>query len=160
MNRVSRLGGGLPSAIKHLLLINGVCYVATLVAIHWIAPRDAIYVIGGELVRLPRGAGFVLAHLALSTDGILDGQIWQLVTYMFLHDFQNPWHILFNLLVHGLNLLVLRVMFVPIEVWGAAKRIAAVTMYSAVVAPIFFAVFRGIPRVLSFPRESRTTVRD
>ncbi|MBI1842329.1 MAG: rhomboid family intramembrane serine protease, partial [Verrucomicrobia bacterium] len=39
---------------------------------------------------------FIDNHLALSTDGIRHFEVWQLVTYQFLHG--GPGHILFNLL--------------------------------------------------------------
>ncbi|MCK6543619.1 rhomboid family intramembrane serine protease [bacterium] len=40
---------------------------------------------------------WVSMHLALSPY-IWDGEIWQLVTYMFLHSANDPFHILFNML--------------------------------------------------------------
>ncbi len=50
-----------------------------------------------SLAAFTVGDGFVLEHLALSPR-IWSGEIWQLVTYMFLHSTQGPWHILFNML--------------------------------------------------------------
>jgi len=35
-------------------------------------------------------------HLALSVRGVRHGEIWQLLTFQFLHAFPWPWHVLFN----------------------------------------------------------------
>lgn len=43
-----------------------------------------------------RGAE-IWSHLALSTDGVLAGKIWQFITYQALHDFGLT-HVLFNML--------------------------------------------------------------
>jgi membrane associated rhomboid family serine protease len=40
---------------------------------------------------------FTLAFL-LTTDGVMHGQIWRLLTYAFLHDPGSPWPILWNML--------------------------------------------------------------
>lgn len=49
------------------------------------------------------GAGIMAAlynnHLALSPRALLTGQLWTLVTYGFLHDLSDPFHLLFNMLV-------------------------------------------------------------
>jgi membrane associated rhomboid family serine protease len=37
--------------------------------------------------------------LILDSDAVWHGQIWRLLTYAFLHDVGNPWHILINMLV-------------------------------------------------------------
>ena len=37
--------------------------------------------------------------LILNVPRVLDGQVWRLLTYAFLHDPGSPWHILFNMLV-------------------------------------------------------------
>jgi membrane associated rhomboid family serine protease len=36
--------------------------------------------------------------LVLDVDGVLGGEVWRLLTYAFLHDTSNVWHILFNML--------------------------------------------------------------
>lgn len=43
------------------------------------------------------GDQWIFDHLALSSR-IWDGEVWQVVTYMFLHSTDGPWHILFNML--------------------------------------------------------------
>jgi membrane associated rhomboid family serine protease len=37
--------------------------------------------------------------LILDVHKVLEGQVWRLLTYAFLHDVTNPWHILVNMLV-------------------------------------------------------------
>src|SRR5262245_18178306 len=47
-----------------------------------------------------RSGGVISEWLALSWTGVLaQGRVWQLVTYMFLHDKHNFLHILFNMVV-------------------------------------------------------------
>ncbi len=72
-----RFAGGDYPAVKMLLILNFTIYL-----LQW-------------LLSLTGGEGFVFSYVALSPR-IWDGQIWQLVTYMFLHG--DPWHILFNML--------------------------------------------------------------
>jgi rhomboid family protein len=42
--------------------------------------------------------GSVRSVLALSTEGIQHGYVWQLLTFQFLHQLPWPWHLLFNCL--------------------------------------------------------------
>jgi membrane associated rhomboid family serine protease len=37
--------------------------------------------------------------LTLNVGDILDGKVWQLLTYQFLHDPRSPWHLVFNMLM-------------------------------------------------------------
>lgn len=73
-------GGGFsmfPPAVKHLLIINGLVYVAL------ITPsviRDFLFYFGA---LWPIGSGYFYP--------------WQLVTYMFLHSTNSLWHIIFNM---------------------------------------------------------------
>ncbi len=92
----------MPRAVKTLLAANAVCYVLSLVVIHWISDgRDT--------------AASILEHLILQVDGVLSGQLWQLGSYMFLHDFGSPMHLLFNMLV-------LWMFGTPLEAhWGARR---------------------------------------
>lgn len=72
----SFIGGDYP-AVKMLLLINFAVYL-----LQW-------------LFSMTSADNLILDYFALSS-GIWHGQIWQLVTYMFLH--ADLWHILFNML--------------------------------------------------------------
>src|SRR4051794_10108995 len=42
--------------------------------------------------------GFFTALFALDRSLVMEGQVWRLLTYAFLHDPGNLWHILFNML--------------------------------------------------------------
>ena len=74
----SFIGSDYP-AVKMLLILNFTIYL-----LQW-------------LLSLTGGEEFVYNYLALSRR-IWDGQIWQIVSYMFLHDTASIWHILFNML--------------------------------------------------------------
>jgi membrane associated rhomboid family serine protease len=77
-----RLGqsGSIPPAIKNLLLANGVIFILTF---------------------LNTGlANIIYYQFALSAEGVFgEFKIWQLVTYMFLHDNSSIWHIFFNMFI-------------------------------------------------------------
>jgi membrane associated rhomboid family serine protease len=40
----------------------------------------------------------ITEHFSLNAESVLHGQVWQLLTYAFLHTTSSPWHILFNML--------------------------------------------------------------
>ncbi|RME27332.1 MAG: rhomboid family intramembrane serine protease, partial [Deltaproteobacteria bacterium] len=69
-------------AVKWLLVANGVAYLLELI-----------------VGRLPGGLEFIYSELAISLPQVLKGRIWQLVTYMFLHDPTGLSHILWNMLL-------------------------------------------------------------
>lgn len=80
-NRNYRIGpiGGLPPAVKNLIIANVVIWL---------------------LEVLNRGtAYFLIGNFALNPGDVLYSfKIWQLVTYMFLHDPSGIMHILFNMI--------------------------------------------------------------
>src|SRR5262245_19530027 len=45
------------------------------------------------------GHGAFTEALLLDPDKVVEGQVWRLLTYAFLHDTSDPLHIIFNLLV-------------------------------------------------------------
>ena len=51
-----------------------------------------------QVVTARGESGLLLDALALDTSQVLDGQVWRLLTYAFLHDPTSMWHILFNML--------------------------------------------------------------
>src|SRR6185436_14307307 len=51
-----------------------------------------------QCVLLVYGGINVNRHLALSQGGLLHGEVWQLVTFQFLHSAPMPFHVLFNCL--------------------------------------------------------------
>jgi membrane associated rhomboid family serine protease len=65
----------LPAGIRWLLLINVAVY-----ALEWLD-----------------GSGLLLNYFALWPLGTSDFGLWQLVTYSFLHEPQNPLHLVFNM---------------------------------------------------------------
>ena len=72
--------GGLPPGVKWLLILN--CGIFVL-----------------EYVATAAGSGGVFSHFSLWPRAVLTvPAIWQLVTYMFLHDPRGFGHILFNML--------------------------------------------------------------
>ncbi len=65
------------------------------VLIGLIAANVVIYVL--QLLLLRANQGWVI-DLYLSPSGVFDrGYVWQPLTYMFLHDSQQPWHLLLNM---------------------------------------------------------------
>lgn len=71
---------------KYLILANIVLFVLQLVTLE----SDP------ETGR--RGLGVISDWLALNSHEVLRGQVWRLLTYAFLHDPYNLFHILFNML--------------------------------------------------------------
>jgi len=82
MNQYHRLGGGgaIPPAIKNILLANVVVFI--------------LVFLNDNLARI------IYHQFALSAEGVLgEYKIWQLFTYMFLHDNSSFWHIFFNMFI-------------------------------------------------------------
>lgn len=77
------LGGPLTPAVKGLLIASVAIFILEL------------FVAGNELAWAAMLDWFALNPILVFTRGFL----WQLVTYMFLHDSSGPFHILFNMLV-------------------------------------------------------------
>ncbi len=73
-------GGGLTTAVKYLLISNGVVFLL-------------------ELVVPSSGSENLLINLfgMRPADVLSKFHIWQLFTYMFLHATHDPWHILMNM---------------------------------------------------------------
>lgn len=72
--------GSIPPAIKNILLANGVIFILTF--------------LNGNL------ANIIYHQFALSAEGVFgEFKIWQLVSYMFLHDNGSIWHIFFNMFI-------------------------------------------------------------
>lgn len=85
MTQAIHLGrGGLGRGMKWLLGANVAAYLLSLLYVHWIADE--------------RSADFIV-HLVLYPTLFFDGELWQLATYMFLHDFGDPFHLVFNMFV-------------------------------------------------------------
>ena len=82
-----RLGvPALTPVIKKIMIACGVIWlVQFLTDATWPPPRGA--------------AGFLELQLGVSLDGLLHGKIWQPFSYMFLHAAQDPFHLLFNMIM-------------------------------------------------------------
>jgi len=76
----SAFGGMLTPMVRALLLVTAGVYAVELVVINWLGHGDWI------------GYGWLLPEAVLGR-----GWIWQLVSYLFLHDPYSPWHLLLNL---------------------------------------------------------------
>src|SRR5438132_685892 len=84
------LGGlGAGQACKWLIAANVMCFIFQLVFEQ--QPDE-----GGA--RLLRGGNLFTEIFLLNVDQVLHGQVWRLLTYAFLHDPHNLWHIVFNML--------------------------------------------------------------
>jgi len=76
LNRGGRglmMGGGLSNAVRMIIAWNVIFFL-----FQFMSPQ-------------------LLSPLLLSRDGVLHGQIWQFVTYMFLHG--GPFHLIINMLI-------------------------------------------------------------
>jgi membrane associated rhomboid family serine protease len=69
-------------AVKQLLIVNGAVFL--------------LFALFGALNSTAALAGFLYEHLGLEGWAVVHGEVWQLVTYAFLH--AGLFHILFNLL--------------------------------------------------------------
>ncbi len=77
------LGGGLTTAVKYLIIANFGCFILQ----HW--PLDQFPLFGETAIK----------WLELRPDWVVHKlTVWQLATYMFLHDTGNIFHILMNML--------------------------------------------------------------
>lgn len=87
-------GGGAPrdfDAIKWIIIVNVAVFVLQVVWQH-----DVTLEFGGiaTSVREPVINGW----LALDASAIFGGQVWRLLTYEFLHNHHDQWHLFFNML--------------------------------------------------------------
>ncbi len=60
-------------------------YVLEILWVHWIAPWLAV------------ADPISTMHLALHPRSVVHGEVWQLATYLLVHDPTTPWHAIFNL---------------------------------------------------------------
>ena len=74
-------GGPLTPAMKWIMINTAMVWLAQLAMVYF-----------GPYARF-------FDWFALNTDYVLEGRVWQLFTYMFLHDVKSPFHILLNLII-------------------------------------------------------------
>lgn len=79
-SRVTR-GWPVTPRVKQIIIANVLIWLVTVITVQWL------------------GSGFFLEYLALTPAQVTGHyQVWQLLTYMWLHSPFDPWHILINLL--------------------------------------------------------------
>jgi len=83
-------------------------------------------------------------HLALSRRGLLHGEIWQLLTFQFLHSAPSPFHVLFNCL--GIYFFGRRVE----EVFGS-RRFLGIYFIAGVIGGILQVLLTLVPRHVDVP---------
>ena len=76
----------LPTVVKNLLIINILMFVATVTL--------AKFKIGGNTIDLTKYLGL---HFFMAEDF----KVWQIFTYMFMHDTQTFSHLFFNMFAMG-----------------------------------------------------------
>ena len=70
----------LTPAIKWIMIANAAIYVITLLTYHWVK------------------TDFMVIHLSLTPERVIPGlEIWQPLTYMWMHDPTGPGHLVFNM---------------------------------------------------------------
>lgn len=80
MRTQTTLGWQLTPFVKRIMIVNAVVWLA-------------------EVILMHLGTDMLLVHLSLTPDRVFPGlELWQPVTYMWLHHPVDYWHILFNLL--------------------------------------------------------------
>jgi membrane associated rhomboid family serine protease len=70
----------------------------------WIPPVTAIvlgalvacFVVAGIVANFVPALREFLGFLPVTASAVLQGQVWRLVTYAFVHDLSSPFHLLFN----------------------------------------------------------------
>jgi len=86
----------LTPAVKLIAIVTGAAYLLEVLWVHWIAAlvSPEVAAAGPEGWRL----AVRQMHLALHPPDVMRGHIWQLVTYMLIHDPVGPFHAIFNIL--------------------------------------------------------------
>jgi len=86
----------LTPGLKLIVLVTGVAYILEILWVHWIAPAALDSVAeAGPVFGIP--VAIRAMHLAIHPPDLVRGQVWQLVTYLFVHDPTGPWHAILNL---------------------------------------------------------------
>ncbi len=82
-------------AVKLIAAVTGGAYLLEIIWVHWVAALVL------PEVAAAGPAGVTLAvrkmHLALHPPNVMRGYIWQLLTYMLVHDPIGPFHAIFNI---------------------------------------------------------------
>lgn len=86
----------LTPALKLIVIVTGVAYIAEILWVHWVAPvvLDEVAA-AGPMLGIPIAIRSM--HLAIHPPDVMRGQVWQLVTYLLVHDPTGPFHAILNL---------------------------------------------------------------
>ena len=86
MNQSMRIGPRMTPLVKKMLFLLGGIWFFTLITTQWF-----------EWEWMRSLYKHTLLHPASEDpNSLLGGEIWQLATYMFLHDLHSPMHLFFN----------------------------------------------------------------
>jgi len=83
-----------------------------------------------EVLLLRTSAGYIITSLFLHPEQVIDGKVWQLLTYSFFHSPSNILHLI-------LNMMVLFFFSFDLEMKWGAKRFAFFYLVSAVIGGLF-----------------------
>lgn len=123
MNQSMRIGPKMTPLVKKLLILLSGIWFFSLISINWLGWEWT-----GSLFK------HTLLHPASDDpNSILGGEVWQLATYMFLHDLQSPMHLFFN----GLMLWFFAPLF---ETRWGGKALATFLLYCGIGAALFTVV--------------------
>ena len=120
MNQSMRIGPRMTPLVKKMLFLLGGIWFFTLITTQWL-----------EWEWMRSLYKHTLLHPASEDpNSLLSGEIWQLATYMFLHDLHSPMHLFFNGLMLGF--------FAPLfeTRWGG-RALATFLVYCGIGAAIF-----------------------
>ena len=63
-----------------------------------LATLVACFIVSGIVANFVPSVASTIALLTLTTDGVMHGEVWRLLTYAFIHALESPWHLLINCL--------------------------------------------------------------
>ena len=100
------------------------------VAVRWLLIINvAIYICELIVARIDGGLDLITFDLAISYDRVFSGEIWQVLTYMFLHDPRGISHILWNMLM-------LWMFGSPLEHFWGARRFLNFYLFTGIAAAL------------------------
>ena len=56
----------------------------------------ACFIVSGIVANFVPTLAVGISYLPVSTAAVLDGQVWRLLSYAFIHTLEDPWHVLMN----------------------------------------------------------------
>jgi len=86
----------LTPAIRLIAIVTGAAYLAEIVWVHWVA--EAVLPELADAGPAAVGLAVRKMQLALHPPDVVQGRVWELATYLLVHDPVGPFHVIFNLL--------------------------------------------------------------